>query len=416
MEITRSTEYDRLLARHHAMRLRRQILAPAAPPARTPAGGRPGHPYDGTGDQRLILRHLEQVTPFDGLIGHLYDDMFLRRPYLRALFPASMEFQREHLERMFRYLIEHLHRPDHMTAVLHQLGSDHRKLGVRPAHYAAFEEALRAGLRTHAGPGWSEEAERAWMRMLRFAVGAMVDGAESALTEPPYWPGTVVGHEPRGRGTAVLRIRTGEPYPYRAGQYATVESPLLPHSWRPYSIACAPRADRVLEFHVRRTGPGGVSEALVDRTAVGDPVRLGPARGGMTVDGGGRDLLLVAGGTGLAPMKAIVEELTDRRVRGQRVHLLVGARGRADLYDWEALAESGPGRPWLDLVPVLGHDPRPDGRRAMDEALDGRDWSEHLACVSGPPGMVDAVRTRLLASGLPADRIRHDPVTTADHG
>ncbi|MFB7669344.1 globin domain-containing protein [Kitasatospora sp. NPDC056138] len=436
MKITRTGEYDRLLARHHAMRLRRQILSPTGPSPERPALGAGTGPYDGHdgyADQQLIRAQLDLVTPFDGLIEHLYAVMFQRRPYLRTLFPESMEFQQDHLARMFRYLIDNLHRPDHVLAVLRQLGGDHRKLGVWPAHYHAFEEALGVALRGRAGAAWTAELEQAWLRMLRFAVGAMVDGAESAITEPPYWRGQVVRHERRGPDVAVLGVRTGEPYRYRAGQYATIESPLLPHTWRQYSMACAPRPDGVLEFHVRRTAAGGVSEALVERTRVGDAVRLGPPRGTMTAADSARDVLLVAGGTGLAPLKAILGELADRGVPGRRVHLFVGARSRGDLYDWEALERLCGRHPWLEAVPVLGggsRGPRPEATSAplpgplsdpladpLAEAVGrGGDWSERIAYVSGPPGMVGSVRARLLTSGMPADRIRHDPLGSAARG
>ncbi|MBD0695313.1 globin domain-containing protein [Streptomyces sp. CBMA123] len=413
---TATAEYDRLIARHHAMRLRRQLLTPATPSGPGPGpgagagadvgggeryGGGEGH--DGAADQWLIRRELEAVAPLSELIDHLYTVMFRRRPYLRPLFPASMEFQRAHLERIFHHLIDHLHQPAELARMLRQLGRDHRKLGVRPVHYEAFEEALCAALRHRAGERWAEELEAAWVRMLRFAVGAMVAGADSALTEPPYWHAVVTGHQRRRPDLAVLRVRTGEPYPYRAGQYGTVEHPALPHTWRQYSMGCAPRGDNELELHVRRTGPGGVSAALVERTAVGDRLRLGPPRGSLLPDGDARDLLLVAGGTGLAPMKAIVEQQALHRPPGRRVHLFVGARDRTDLYDWQALAELGLHKPWLSLTPVTS------GRLADTVAAAG-DWREHLACVSGPSGMVASVSSQLLSAGLPLDRVRFDRV------
>ncbi|MED7948496.1 globin domain-containing protein [Streptomyces sp. BE303] len=437
MEISSTTtEYDRLIARHHAMRLRRQILTPASSPLDSFPDARPGSrpgglgpgaldagtggaldagDFDAAADQRLIMGALGLVAPFADLIDHLYACMFRRRPYLRALFPDSMEFQQAHLERMFDYLVENLHRPAQLSATLAQLGRDHRKLGVRPVHYRAFEEALCEAIRHRAGSRWSAGLEDAWVRMLRFAVEAMVAGAESALTEPPYWHAVVVGHERRRPDIAVLQVRTGEPYPYRAGQYGTVEHPRLPHTWRQYSMGCAPRADNELEFHVRRTGPGGVSEALVEHTAVGDRLRLGPPRGTLMPDDDSRDLLLVAGGTGLAPMKAIVEQLVEHRPRGRRVHLFVGARARADLYDWPSLAELGGCKPWLELVPVAddaagGRPGAGPGRRLAEAVGRAGDWSEHLVCVSGPAGLVTEVRTRLAADGLPASRIHHDPV------
>ncbi|KJS56500.1 hypothetical protein VM98_06770 [Streptomyces rubellomurinus subsp. indigoferus] len=397
MDTSDTLEYDRLIARHHAMRLRRQLLGPTPQSGPTPAPS----DYPGGADQRLIRRDLPLVAPLAALIDHLYAEMFRRRPYLRPLFPASMEFQQAHLERTFQHFIDHLDRPAELDRRLRRLGRDHRKLGVRPVHYEAFEEALCAAIRHRAGARWSEELEAAWVRMIRFAVTAMVAGADSALTEPPYWHAVVTGHERRRPDLAVLRVRTGEPYPYRAGQYGTVEHPLLPHTWRQYSMGCAPRGDNEVEFHVRRTGPGGVSAALVEHTAVGERLRLGPPRGSLLPDEDTRDLLLVAGGTGLAPMKAIVEQQAVHRPPGRRVHLFVGARDRGDLYDWSAIAELGLHKPWLTIDPVTS------GQLAEAVSRAG-DWRRHLACVSGPAGMVAAVRTGLLAAGMPPAQVRYD--------
>ncbi|MFI8082823.1 hypothetical protein ACIF6L_18760 [Kitasatospora sp. NPDC086009] len=59
-----------------------------------------------------------------------------------------------------------------------------------------------------------------------------------------------------------------------------MEHPRPPHSWRQYAMGCPPgEADDEVEFEVRRSGPGGVGEALVEHTAVGDAPRLGPPRG-----------------------------------------------------------------------------------------------------------------------------------------
>ncbi|MFJ9614215.1 globin domain-containing protein [Streptomyces noursei] len=415
-------EYHALLARHDAMRLRQRILGQG----RAPVPDLAATSYDGDADQRLITQYLDLVTPFGDLIAHLYDEMFARWPYLRSLFPASMDFQRAHLARAFWYLIENLHRPAEVAAYFRQLGHDHRKLGVRPVHYEAFEAALVVALRRTAGPRWAEAVEQAWVRMLRFAVGSMVEGADAAIAEPPCWPGTVTAHERRRPDLAVLRVRVHEPYAYRAGQYAAVESPLMPQAWRHYSFASAPRPDGEVEFHIRRTGPDGVSEALVNRTRVGDVLRLGPAHGTMTLkeEDHPRDLLMVAGGTGWAPVRALLEEWASRRSTGGlplrppgRVHLFVGARNRTELYDAATLSQLAARHGRLRVVRVLDDDPVTPADGPMGEygplaeavARDGQ-WSGHVAFVSGPAGMVGATVARLVAGGMLADRIRHDPV------
>lgn len=410
-------DYHALLARREAMRLREQLLAPA------PRAGTPSVPvvkvtgrtraYDGSADQQLIIRNLDRVTPFDELIEQLYDAMFERHPYLRQLFPESMEFQRAHLEHAFRYLIENLDHPGELTAFCARLGRDHRKLGVLPVHYELFAESLSEALRRCARGRLGPDVEAAWLRMVRLAAEAMVDGANEALAEPAYWSGTVTGHQRRRQDLAVLRVRPSAPYGYRPGQYATLQSPLLPHTWRPYSIVAVPGTEGELEFHVRRTGPDGVSDALVTRTAVGDTLRLGPAQGTTTLDDPlGRDVLIVAGGTGWATARALVEDLAGRRPPGRGAHLFVGARGAGDLYDAPALDRLENRCPWLRVVRVLDDGPGSSGPAPLVDALARQGgWGGHDAYVSGPPALVAAAVRRLTALGLPPKRVHHDPVT-----
>lgn len=417
-----SDDYHALLARREAMRLRDQLLAPVSRGARGPSASYVSPAprtaelapdvYDGAADQELIVRNLGLVTPFDTLITHLYDAMFERHPYLRKLFPESMEFQRTHLGRAFWYLIENLDRPGEVDAFCTRLGRDHRKLGVLPVHYEVFEAALREALQRHAGGRLGGDVTEAWLRMVRLAAAGMVRGAEEALAEPAYWTADVTGHERRGRDVAVLRVRPSAPYPYRPGQYATLQTPLLPLTWRPYSIAGASGADGELEFHIRRTGPDGVSDALVTDTGVGDTLRLGPAQGTTVLDGElTRDVLVVAGGTGWATAKALLEDFAARRPPGRSAHLFVGARGADDLYDAPALDRLESRCPWLRVVRVLddGSVGCAHGSVVDALALHGG-FDGHVAYVSGPPAMVTAAAWHLAATGLPPDRVRHDPV------
>ncbi|MGV9842885.1 globin domain-containing protein [Streptomyces fungicidicus] len=412
-----TADYHSLLARHQAMRLRDQLLAPA-PRATPPAGpgtappGPAGAASAGPADREVIVRNLARVTPFGALIDHLYDVMFERHPYLRQLFPESMEFQMAHLERAFWYLIENLDRPDEVTAFFTRLGRDHRKLGVLPVHYEVFEEALLEALRRHAGDRIGDDVPRAWLRMTRFAAAAMVRGAHDALGEPAYWSGTVTYHQRRRPGLAVLRVRPSEPYPCRPGQYARLQSPLLPHTWRPYTPAGLPGTDGELEFHVRRTGPGGVSDALVTGTSVGDTLLLGPAQGTTTLDDDlTRDVLIVAGGTGWATARALLEDLAARRAPGRSAYLFLGARTAEELYDAPALARLENRCSWLRAVRVTedGTGPSEHGPVPVALARHG-DFTGHVAYVSGPPVMVTATVRHLAGRGLPADQIRHDPV------
>ncbi|MEV0440808.1 globin domain-containing protein [Streptomyces spectabilis] len=407
-------EYRVLLSRQEAKRLRQSLLGPPAPVAADSVDAPLGadHLHDGADDRRLITGTLPLVTPFDLLISDLYAVMFDQHPYLRGLFPESMAFQQAHLERAFHFLIDRLDRPEEVTAFCARLGRDHRKLGVRPVHYEVFETALVEALRRRAGALWRQDAEEAWRRMLRRAVAAMVRGAEAALAERPFWNATVTEHQLHRPDLAVLRVSPAEPFPYRAGQYALLQSPLLTRAWRPFHVACAPRRDGDLTFHIRRTGPGGVSDALVHRTRVGDPLLIGPAQGTMTLgdDDLKHDVVIAASGTGWAGAKALVQDLARRRLPGRGAQLFLGARTRDDLYDLAAVADLERRHPWLRTVTVTGGAAEGD---AFAEAMARRAaLSRGLVFVSGPPALAATVR-RLRALGLPAERVRHDLVASS---
>ncbi|WP_240958420.1 globin domain-containing protein [Streptomyces chilikensis] len=400
-------DYHALLARQEAMRLRQQLLSPAQPVTGPHAGhaGPDPHAYDGAADQALIVRDLPAVAPLATLIDRLYHAMFTRHPYLRQLFPESMDFQRAHLEHAFRFAIEHLDRPAELAGFCTRLGSGHRRLGVLPAHYHVFEESLVEALRATAGEAWERETERAWVRMHRFVTGAMIDGAAGTAREPGRWRATVVRHELRAPDLAVLRLHPCEPFHHRAGQYVPVQSPLLPHTWRSYTLACAPAGD--LELHVRCVAAGGVSEALVTRTAPGDELHLGRPDGDTVLDDDlDRDVLIVAGGTGWATARALLEELVRRRPLGRTVHLFVGARSAAGFYDDAALTRLEARAPWLRVTRVTdadGPDPLPAA------LLRHADLSDCTAYLSGPAGLVATTAALLRRAGVPDHRIRHDP-------
>src|SRR5207245_11402623 len=123
-----------------------------------------------------------------------------------------------------------------------------------------------------------------------------------------------------------------QPLEYRAGQYVSIGCRYQSRLWRVYSMANAPRDDGSMDFHVRALGAGWVSSALVRRLKPGDMIKLAAPMGSMTLDPAStRDIVCVAGGTGLAPIKALVDEL-NRYNRTRWGHLIFGAPHRGDPY------------------------------------------------------------------------------------
>ena len=413
MSSGRIERYERLLALHHALQLNRRITAShLVNPQPTERVEYPLSLLER--DQRLLAESLELVADAGPeLARRFYERLFTGRGFLRGLFPVhaeAMVAQHDKLLRALLSLVAGYAQPGQLQPVLTQLGRDHRKFGVRPAHYPAVGEALVATLRELAGPGWRWDHEQAWNRAYAMAADVMIAAAEGAEAEPPWWYATVVGHELRHPDIAVLRIRPNEPYPYRSGQFTTIEAPNLPRMWRPYSMATAP--DDVLEFHVRAVPDGTVSAALVHKTAVGDELRIGPPIGTSVLDQDSRrDLLLVSGGTGLAPLKALADELAKASRRNRRwVRWFVGARHSSELYDMDNLRQLAEAHPWLSIMFVVSEDPRFPGERGPVSDVFGKygDWRDHDVYVAGPPGMVRASLHRLSRLGVPRERIRWD--------
>ena len=118
-----------------------------------------------------------------------------------------------------------------------------------------------------------------------------------------------------------------------------------------------------MTFHLKAVPGGWVSNALVRGAAPGSELILGPALGTMTLDlAGGRDLLCVAGGTGLSPIKAIIEEAIRQSTTCPRqIHLFYGARTREELYDLPELWHLADADQGFQLTPVTSDDPAFDG-------------------------------------------------------
>ncbi|HEX4257256.1 MAG TPA: globin domain-containing protein, partial [Streptosporangiaceae bacterium] len=354
----------------------------------------------------------------DAVHGYFYGQLFARRPHLRNLFPPAMNAQRDRLVKALVQIVESLSTPDEMATYLTQLGRDHRKYGVDAPMYEAVGAALLATLRRFAGPAFTPAAEQAWTYAYAVLSALMIQAADEASgSTPPFWPAEVVSVEERFRGMAVLTIALDQGLRFEAGQHVTVQHPRWPRVWRPYSIAGRPREDGLVQLHVKAISGGWVSNALVHHCEPGTQLTLGPPLGTMTLaPAAGRDLVCVAGGTGLAPIKAIVEQaVRDSSARPRRIHLYCGARQRAELYDLDDLWRLADAWPGLQVIPVTSDDRAFDGMQGNVGRVAARYLPHHEceAYVAGPPAMVRESLRMLTLAGLPRARIHYDDALLA---
>lgn len=359
----------------------------------------------------------------DKAVAYFYGRLFAENPQLRVMFPASMDYQRDRLFRALTRIVYTLGRPEEMEPFVCQLGQDHRKYGVQAEHYPAVGRALLTTVRKFAGGAWTEGAETAWTDAYQRAAELMIAAAAGAAeNSPPYWTGEVIGHELRAPTLAVLTVRTSKPFPYHAGQYVTIQSARWHRVWRPFSVANAPRPDGTLSFHVRTVPGGWVSTALVQHTRVGDLINLGPPQGTMTLAAGsGNGLFCVAGGTGLAPIKALIEQAIrdSTPARRRKIRLFLGARRQSEFYDLPDLWALETGYPWLRIIPAVSDEREYSGIRGLlpDVIVRHRPQSGDDVYISGPSEMVEKSIQALSPAGKRKWRIHVDlPVLPGEPG
>jgi NAD(P)H-flavin reductase/hemoglobin-like flavoprotein len=363
---------------------------------------------------RLVRDSFAVVEPqADKVAEFFYATLFAIAPAAREMFPVNMQVQRSRLLRALVHVVQMVDKPDDLLPFLRQLGRDHRKFGVIATHYEAVGMSLLAAVKQYAKAAWTNEVERAWAEAYTIMARAMLDAA-SGEEGPAWWNGTVVERHRLARDLAVVRVQPDYPVAYQPGQYLSVEVPQRPRMWRYFTPATAPREDGLLEFHIRGVEGGWVSRSIVTHGEIGDVWRMGPPMGRLGINReSGRDVLMIAGGTGIAPMRAIIDHLSQWG-ENPRVQVFFGGRVRADLYDLENLHALAASNPWLKVVPVLETESKMatvERGTLADVVTRYGSWNEHDVLVSGSPAMVRSTVSRMLVAGTALDRITYDPFT-----
>lgn len=215
----------------------------------------------------------------------------------------------------------------------------------------------------------------------------------------------------------LLQMPANEVFAYHAGQY--IEFLLQGGLRRSYSMASAPHLiDQGLELHIRHMPGGTFTDQVFGRMKERDILRIeGPYGSFYLREDSDKPIVLLASGTGFAPVKAIIEHLQVKGIT-RPATLYWGGRRPLDLYmsDWlqAKLAEL----PNLRYVPVVS-DAQPEdhwqGRtgfvhRAVLQDLP--DLSGHQVYACGAPIVVDSARADYLAAGLPEDEFYADAFTS----
>jgi CDP-4-dehydro-6-deoxyglucose reductase, E3 len=209
-----------------------------------------------------------------------------------------------------------------------------------------------------------------------------------------------------------LRVAASQLFTHNPGQYVRILDQRGVN--RAFSIASASRNNGTFVLHVRCGRDGSNIDGFHRGMGVGDVIQIGTARGSsLTLGENERPLIGIVGGTGYAPMQAVLEDWAIRRVRRQ-VHLYWGNRLPSGFYAMRTAIQLVRRFPGSTFTPVVSSGNPADawrGRRglvhwaALSDFPDLRN-ADVLVCGAG--GLIDAARRDCLAGGLVADRFHVD--------
>ena len=212
-----------------------------------------------------------------------------------------------------------------------------------------------------------------------------------------------------------LRLPAAERFEFLPGQY--IDIILSDGRRRSFSIASPPHDSRLLELHVRRVPGGELTEQLFAGETPGTLLTIeGPLghfvyRAPTVPTSDDPPMLLIGGGTGLAPLKSILRHVIENDLR-REMSLYWGVRSERDLYAHDALEDMARRAPNFRYLPVLSEPSSQwQGRRGwVHQAVleDTLRLERHDVYASGPPAMIEAVRRDFALRGVAPERLFFD--------
>lgn len=255
-------------------------------------------------------------------------------------------------------------------------------------------------------------------RQTKTVVEIAAPGADLAAAEP--FDACIVGTELLTHDIMKVTVETDRPARFVAGQYASFVAPDMPRS-RNYSFADAPRriGSKTLTFFVRKVPGGEFTEALFAGALTRRTLKMEAPHGAFYLRPGLAPMICIAGGSGLAPLLSVLEDMRMRRIR-RPCTLLFGARTQADLYALDQIRNiAGSWLESFEFVPVLSQETAASdwaGARGLVTDFIARpsaqrEWASVEGYLCGPPPMIDAGIDKLVQLGVPLDSIFYDKFT-----
>ena len=204
---------------------------------------------------------------------------------------------------------------------------------------------------------------------------------------------------------------------FRAGQYMQITAPAygkLKHStYRAYSIASSPEEKGYVDFCIRRVPKGIVTTFVHDYMQVGDTVTLSGPYGDFYLRDSNKEIIFIAGGSGLSPVQSMVYDLICRGITNRKANFFFGACTYNDLYYVDKFRTLEHENPWFHYIPALSNEEitGDDCESGLITEVVDRYYSDLTNCqayLCGSPGMINACHQVLENKGMDRDEIFYD--------
>ena len=217
----------------------------------------------------------------------------------------------------------------------------------------------------------------------------------------------------------LFRLPPGETISFRAGQYVQLQAPaygdLTEPVWRAYSMSSTPVEHSAVELCVRLVPNGILTTYVFNHMKEGDTALLnGPYGDFFLREDSDREIICIAGGSGLAPIKSIVLDMVARKVTHRKTRFFFGARTLSDLYYTDLFGQIQKENDFFEFIPALSA-PDERGTGGYEKGLitdvvfrHYEKFDNHEAYLCGSPGMIDACIAALTKKGMPENLIFYD--------
>ncbi|HEY8857064.1 MAG TPA: 2Fe-2S iron-sulfur cluster binding domain-containing protein [Rugosibacter sp.] len=242
--------------------------------------------------------------------------------------------------------------------------------------------------------------------------------------------GTITALKPLTHDILHVEMGLDQPMGYTAGQYAEI---IIPAEIKPgasesrsYSFACAPdqdgQADQ-LDFFIRKVPGGAFTEWLFNRAKAGTKLVIRGPYSDFYLRPGTQPIICIAGGSGFAPIKAILEQAHQDKKSTRDVVFFFGARTQDDLYCLDEIEQIR--RHWIgrfEFAPILSAEPENStwqGLRGLItdhlQVVVGERIAQHQAYLCGPPTMIDSCIEELSRGGMNSSQVHFDKFLDRSH-